>query len=129
MASIFASRGMVLCKGNPLLRTVLSFKANILTNANLELPIIPGSSFEIYLHGEEMQCKVSKIYSTTSKDAAGKAVNLPRPKCIGAGRQAVVKIETFRPVCIEPFGNCRHLGRFALRNRGKTCAVGVTISF
>lgn len=119
---------MVLCKGNPLLKTISSFKATVLTTNNLELPIIPGSSFEIYLHGEEARCKVSKLYSMICKDAGENTTTVLRPKCVGPGRQAAVKIELFRPVCIEPFERCRNLGRLALRSKGKTCAVGVILS-
>ena len=119
---------MVLCKGNPLLKTVSSFRATVLTTNNLELPIIPGTSFEIYLHGEEIQSKVSKLYSMICKDAAGSSTTVYRPKCVGPGRQAAVKIVLDRPVCIEPFEKCRPLGRFALRSKGRTCAIGVMLS-
>ena len=124
----YAARGFVLCKGNPLLKTSLSFKAMVLTTHNLELPIIPGSSFEVYLHGEEAQCKVSKVYSMICKDAGGNPTTVLRPKCVGPGRQAAMKIELYRPVCFEPFELCHPLGRLALRSKGKTCAVGLILS-
>ena len=47
------------------------------------------------------------------------------PKCVPGGRCAKVKIEVTQSVCIEPFKICDALGRFALRTKGKTCAVGI----
>lgn len=123
-ADIYVCKGMVIVKGNPLLRAVSTFKANIVTISTLELPIIPGSTYEIYMHGEELPCRVSKLYSMTVH-IAGDPITTSRPKCIGGGRQAAVKVEVDRPLCMEPFDVCKGLGRFALRSRGKTCAVGI----
>jgi translation elongation factor EF-1alpha len=127
---IYACRGMVICKGSPVLQPTTSFRAKLLTLPTLELPIIPGSSFELYVHGEEVLCRVVKIYSMTVPNksegtATVDALKVNRPKCVGGGRQAAIKIQTDRPVCVEPFDICNALGRFALRTRGKTCAVGI----
>lgn len=48
-----------------------------------------------------------------------------RPKCIPGGVQAVVSVTVDMPILLEPFKHCRALGRFALRSKGKTIAVGV----
>ena len=48
-----------------------------------------------------------------------------RPKCIPGGVQAVVSVTVDAPILLEPFKHCRALGRFALRSKGKTIAVGV----
>ena len=44
----------VLFKGPQRLHAVLSFRATILTTSSLLVPIIPGSSFELYLFGQEV---------------------------------------------------------------------------
>eukprot|EP01041_Mallomonas_annulata_P004599 gene4599-9136_t len=116
--------GMVLCKGPPLLVKVTSFPATILTMTGLMPPIIPGSSFELYLHGEEVQCHIRKISSMMVLGKTKTEV-IKKPKCVPGGRSAAVIIETVIPVCLEPFSDCKALGRFALRAKGKTCAVGI----
>ena len=148
--------GMVLCKGPPLPCRTFKFKATLLTMENLIPPIIPGSTYELYLHGEVVQCCVTKLYSmalpaatsssssssrgkgngskslrnvralggTTTGDVNGKN-RIENPKCIPGGRCSKVKIEVTQSICIEPFKICDALGRFALRSKGKTCAVGV----
>lgn len=50
---------------------------------------------------------------------------MKKPKCIPGDRSACVKIEVSSPVSMETFNDCRALGRFALRSKGRTCAVGI----
>lgn len=114
--------GMVLCKGPPLARCVRVFKATILTMAELLVPIIPGTAFELYLHGEEVCCTIERIYRMSS---VGKSEKIKSPKCLPGNRSAYVLIRAERDVCIEPFSECRALGRFALRIKGSTAAVGI----
>lgn len=46
--------GTVLFKGPGVPRQCHTFKASISTMAHLQVPIIPGSCFELYLHGTEV---------------------------------------------------------------------------
>jgi elongation factor 1 alpha-like protein len=150
--------GMVLCKGPPLPGQSMMFKASLHTMSNLQPPIIPGSTFELYLHGSVTECRITKLYSMsadrggmggTTASASGKQSKggrtkkspqlrsigvsaedgsggtIDRPKCVPGDRTAKVKIEVSTGVCIEPFKVCDALGRFALRAKGKTCAVGI----
>jgi elongation factor 1 alpha-like protein len=111
---------MIMYKGPQTPAVSHIFKATILTLSPLVPPIIPGSSFELYLHGEEVQCHIRKLLSVTSKLGTVK-----KPKCIPENRSAVIRIEVDHNICIEEFSECRALGRFALRSKGKTFAVGV----
>ena len=113
--------GLVLFKGMPLLKPCRKFKAVLSTTTMMPMPIIVGSSFDLYLHGEEIQCYIKKIYSVTR--ARSETVN--RPKCIPNAATAIVKIKMDREAYIEPFKSCMALGRFALRSKGFTAAVGV----
>lgn len=117
--------GMILYKGQPSVRSSQRFKATILTMENLNPPMLPGSTFDIYLHGESLQCRLRKIYHTTVTKATGESRQVRRPKCVGKNRSAYVQIQTERPVCVEPFSECKALGRFAMRHRGMTSAVGI----
>ena len=113
--------GLVLYKGPPFLRPCKKFKATISTTSSLNLPIIAGSTFDLYLHGEEILCYIKKIYSANIP----KKGNLIKPKCIPINSVAVVKIKMEKASFIEPFSDCTALGRFALRSRGITSAVGI----
>ncbi len=118
--------GMILFKGPPAVQPCIRFKATLLTTSVLGLPMLPGSTYSLYLHGQELQCRVRRIYSVTKPATPTSASNVvKKPKAIGAGCSALVQIQVERFVCIEPFSQCRMLGRFALRNKGQTCAVGI----
>lgn len=149
------TEGTVLFKGPVVPKLGLTFKASISSMANMHPPIIPGTSLELYLHGTEVfiysptscvfwfsmlfrmycnckqtQCRVSKLHSIfTPEETMGSVKRGPatakRPKCVPAGVQALVSITTDSPVLLESFRDCRALGRFALRARGQTVAVGV----
>jgi translation elongation factor EF-1alpha len=112
--------GIVLYKGPPPLMKCRKFKATIQTMSSLVLPIIKGSSFDLYLHGEEIQCHIKKIYSATFKKT-----EIKNPKCIPAGSTALIKIKMDREAYVELFSDCNALGRFALRTRGVTSAIGI----
>lgn len=128
--------GSILWKGPPSLVASTRFLANILTMPGLIPPIIPGSSFELYLLGNEVQCNIREIrklfpHNNTSSEeresckTSNSVSSRKKPKCVPGGRSATVVIETVSPVCVEPFTECKALGRFALRAKGKTCAVGI----
>jgi elongation factor 1 alpha-like protein len=114
--------GLVLFKGFPLLKPCRKFKAVISSTTMMPMPIIVGSTFDLYLHGEEIQCHIKKIYYVTQ----GRSGTIKRPKCIPNAATALVKIKLeLREAYIEPFKSCMALGRFVLRSKGLTAAVGV----
>ena len=125
--------GLVLAKGPSLARAVKMFKATLLTTAGLAVPIIPGSAFELYLHGQEALCIVERLYNMSSagEESGGGGsssdTKIRHPRCIPANRQAfvLIRVQHGREVCIEPFKDCPPLGRFALRSKGITAAIGV----
>lgn len=83
----------------------------------------------------QAQCRVTKLHSVASQnpaptpsalDVGAAAKTVPkRPKCIPGGVQALVSVTVDDSILLEPFKDCRALGRFALRSKGKTIAVGV----
>ena len=114
--------GVVLFKNSPdtpPLRRCKKFRATIQTLGSLVLPVIQGSVFDLYLHGEEIQCYVKKIYSVTTN-----RITTKNPKCVPVSSIAQVKIKMEREALVEVFEECNALGRFALRTRGVTSAVG-----
>jgi translation elongation factor EF-1alpha len=97
------------------------FKATILTMPTLQVPLLPGTRCDLYIHGEEVLCHVSKLYGL-KKSETSMTVN---PKRVSASMSAHVKIVTDVPVCLESYNKCAALGRFVLRFQGQTIAVGI----
>lgn len=114
------TEGLVLYKGPSIPKCSRVLRCTIITMSNLQPPIIPGSSFEMYLHGEEVQCYIRRIYNISTGSSS-----VEKPKCMPGDRSGEVKIELMNTVCIEEFIQCKALGRFALRSKGRTCAVGI----
>ena len=57
-----AAVGAVLFKGPPLPLFRRRFQAIVTAMTKLPTPIIPGSCFELYLEGREMECHILKIF-------------------------------------------------------------------
>lgn len=52
-------------------------------------------------------------------------VQRARPRCLLKGQSAVVEVTPARPLCVEEYAEYRALGRVALRDGGRTVAVGI----
>ena len=48
-----------------------------------------------------------------------------RPRCLTRGMSALVELTPARAVCVERYADFKVLGRLALRQGGKTVALGV----
>jgi len=115
--------GYIISK-TPITKSYKIFKATIATLPSLptDLPLIPGTIFELFIHGEAVQCIMSKIYSYNSNATE----IFKKPKVIPSNCVASVQIEIMdRSLAIELFTTCHSLGRFVLRAKGKTCCFGV----
>ena len=115
--------GYVISK-TPITKSYKQFKAIIATMQSLpiDLPLIPGTIFELFIHGEEVQCIMSQVYDY-------KSINteiVKKPKYIPPSCTATVLINIIdRAISMELFTTCQSLGRFVLRAKGKTCCIGV----
>jgi translation elongation factor EF-1alpha len=67
----------------------------------------------------QIQCSIRTLHMC--KNASG---TKQRPKCVPVNSCAVVDIQALTPICIESFREFKPLGRFALRAKGVTCAIG-----
>ncbi len=118
--------GQVLSKGPPLVTIKRKCKATILTLNNISPPILPGSTFQMYIHGIEVLCRVDKIHTLSYvRSDTGEMVVKNKPKCIPGSRSAVISIIFEKSIAFEAFSACKALGRFAMRAVGGTVAVGV----
>jgi elongation factor 1 alpha-like protein len=136
MPEMDLAEGMILFKGPPLLTATCKFRASILTMKTTQPPMIPGSTFELYLYGLETQCQIHKIhsladtaveaqaFSSAASEGASQKAKKARPKCVPGGRRATVTIQVARPIVLDTFSACKPLGRLCLRNKGYTCAIG-----
>uniref|UniRef100_A0A1I7XIB7 GTP_EFTU_D3 domain-containing protein n=1 Tax=Heterorhabditis bacteriophora TaxID=37862 RepID=A0A1I7XIB7_HETBA len=90
---------------------------------DVTVPIMKGTKAELYCHSLCEPCTVIKLISSINK-ANGKVLK-ERPRCLTKSMSGLVEIETDYEVAIEPYTNCRALGRITLRAGGQTIAAGI----
>ncbi|KAH7344847.1 P-loop containing nucleoside triphosphate hydrolase protein [Rhizoctonia solani] len=128
---IHLSIGSVLCSPSDIVPLASSFNAQIIV-FDIQLPIIGGSSVELFHHSREVPASVSKLIETV--DRATGAVIKRNPRVLPKSSSAKVTISlraasgpTARPVSIplEPFSVNKEMGRILLRRGGETIAAGI----
>lgn len=97
------------------------FRAQLIV---LEHPgeIRAGYAPHLDVHTAHVPCRVRRI--ECRMDRSGNVLE-QHPEAIRAGDGAMVLVEPLKPVCVETFERFPPLGRFALRDKHTTVAVGV----
>ncbi|XP_041814233.1 HBS1-like protein isoform X2 [Chelmon rostratus] len=114
--------GCVFCHPKEPIRVCTRFRARILL-FNIEVPITQG--FPVLLHYQTVSepATIRKLISVLHKSSG--EVLKKKPKCLSKGMNAIVEIQTQRPVPLELYKDYKELGRFMLRYIGSTIAAGV----
>ncbi|KAL6483091.1 hypothetical protein MHYP_G00079630 [Metynnis hypsauchen] len=114
--------GCVFCGPKEPIKACSRFRARILL-FNIEVPITQG--FPVLLHYQTVSepATIRKLVSVLHKNSG--EVLKKKPKCLSKGQNAVVEIQTQRPVALELYKDFKELGRFMLRYVGSTIAAGV----
>ncbi|XP_053743888.1 HBS1-like protein isoform X1 [Synchiropus splendidus] len=114
--------GCVFCDPKEPIRACTRFRARVLL-FNIEVPITQG--FPVLLHYQTVSepATIRKLVSVLHKSSG--EVLKKKPKCLGKGMNAIVEIQTQRPVSLELYKDYKELGRFMLRYVGSTIAAGV----
>ncbi|XP_028252888.1 HBS1-like protein isoform X1 [Parambassis ranga] len=114
--------GCVFCDPKEPIRVCTRFRARVLL-FNIEVPITQG--FPVLLHYQTVSepATIRKLISVLHKSSG--EVLKKKPKCLSKGMNAVVEIQTQRPVSLELYKDYKELGRFMLRYVGSTIAAGV----
>jgi elongation factor 1 alpha-like protein len=96
--------------------------AKILVMENLSIPIIRGAQVLFHMHSLDVPVVLTKLIAITNRDGS---IKKERPRALTGGASAIVEFTLSDKICMEPFSECRALGRFVLRRGGDTIAVGI----
>lgn len=77
-------------------------------------------------HTSHIACRIVEIKAKIDK-RNGKIIE-ENPKYISSNDSAIVTLIPSKPMCIEPFSEYPHLGRFAIRDNNMAVAVGIVKS-
>ncbi|BCU70530.1 translation elongation factor EF-1 subunit alpha [Stygiolobus caldivivus] len=77
----------------------------------------------LHVHTASVACRISEITSRIDPKTGKEAEK--NPQFVKAGDSAIVKFTPIKDLCVEKFREFPALGRFAMRDMGKTVGVGV----
>jgi elongation factor 1-alpha len=81
--------------------------------------ITPGYTPVFHIHTAQVSCSITELIRKTAPTSE------ENPKFLKTGDAAIVKIRPVSPLCVETYKDFPQLGRFAIRDMGKTVAAGV----
>ena len=88
-------------------------------------PTAIAAGYTPVLHAHTLQVAASVSELLSKIDPRTGQVVEDKPKSLKTGDAAIVKIKPLKPICIETYKDFPELGRFALRDSGRTIAAGI----
>lgn len=116
--------GFVLCSLNNLVSYTRSFIAKLMILEHKSI-ICAGYSAVIHIHAAVEEFTVTQLLAELDKRTGKPKQKYPR--FVKPGMKCLVRLRTSQPVCIEPYEVFPQLGRFMIRDEGKTVAVGTVL--
>merc|ERR1711879_543107 len=118
------SQGFVLCSADHELPVMCEFEAQLaIVDLLSTKPIMSaGYSAVIHVHTCTEEIVVEELLSTMNKKT--RKLSKRKPTFVRKGDIVTVRISVARPICCELFETVQQLGRFTLRDEGKTIAIG-----
>ncbi|KAI5690806.1 Elongation factor Tu GTP binding domain [Leishmania braziliensis] len=104
------------------LRAVEFFQARVVI-LEVKNIISAGSRVMLHIHSAQEEASFHKLLAKI--DRKTNEVVERDPACVKAGDVVIARIELDRPVVLEPHKDFDKLGRFMLRDDGRTIAIGV----
>uniref|UniRef100_A0A671WC53 HBS1-like protein n=1 Tax=Sparus aurata TaxID=8175 RepID=A0A671WC53_SPAAU len=99
--------GCVFCDPKEPIRVCTRFRARILL-FNIEVPITQGFPVLLHYHTVSEPATIRKLISVLHKSSG--EVLKKKPKCLSKGMNAIVEIQTQRPVSLELYKDYKELG-------------------
>jgi len=115
--------GFVVCDAEHAITPVSQFEAQVAVVDLLDhKPIFsPGYTAVFHSHTASEEATIKLLLGTIDKSGD---ITQKKPKFVKRGGMVLARIQVNQPVCIETFKDFPQLGRFTLRDEGKTIAIG-----
>jgi len=125
------NKGDVLCPYDELAPICDVFEAELkILDLLPHRPIItPGYKSMMHLHTIGDEIVIQSLSGMYELDGTGKEYIKKNPKYCKSGSKVIVKISTRVPVCLEKYEFIEHMGRFTLRDEGRTIALGKVLRY
>ncbi|KAK6591085.1 hypothetical protein RS030_111753 [Cryptosporidium xiaoi] len=117
------SKGFVLCSPNKLCPVASKFKAQLLIVELLEQRPLITNGYECIIH-VNTSCEEVCIDELLEGIEISTKKKKIKPAFVKSQYMLVCNMSLSNPLCVEEFSKCPQMGRFTLRDEGKTIAVG-----
>lgn len=85
-----------------------------------------GAELILHVHSAELRCTIGSIEARL--ESWDGEVLKTHPASVKSGQVAIVTVQLEEPLSIEPVWNMPALGRFSMRDEGRTTAVGQVVA-
>ncbi len=115
------STGFVICETIRPVKSSTRFLVQLIVY-NIRNILAPGYTAVLHVHAASEEITLSSFEATIDKKTGQR--NPKKPMFVRQGEILIAEIISQGTICMEPFSDCPSLGRFTLRDEGKTIAVG-----
>ncbi|KXJ26621.1 eukaryotic peptide chain release factor GTP-binding subunit ERF3A [Exaiptasia diaphana] len=115
------SPGFVLCSPDSLCHTVRTFDAQVVILEHKSI-ICAGYKAVLHIHNVVEEVSFVALIGLIDKKTGKKVPE--RPRFIKQDQVAIARLQTSGVICIEKFADFQQMGRFTLRDEGKTIGIG-----
>ncbi|XP_077002608.1 eukaryotic peptide chain release factor GTP-binding subunit ERF3B [Tamandua tetradactyla] len=113
--------GFILCDPNNLCHSGRTFDVQIVIIEHKSI-ICPGYNAVLHIHTCIEEVEITALISLVDKKSGEKSKT--RPRFVKQDQVCIARLRTAGTICLETFKDFPQMGRFTLRDEGKTIAVG-----
>jgi peptide chain release factor subunit 3 len=112
--------GFVACSASSPVKATTAFQAQLVI-LNIKSIMAPGFKAVLHIHSCTEEVVIESFAALIDKKTGEKMAKKP---FVRQGDIVIANLSCQGIVCLEPFSVCDPMGRFTLRDEGKTIAVG-----
>ncbi|GAX83662.1 hypothetical protein CEUSTIGMA_g11087.t1 [Chlamydomonas eustigma] len=101
---------------------VTRFEARVIV-LEVSVPILKGQQVTLHAHVAREEGNISALISVLNPKSG--EVAKAKPRCLLKGQTALIEVTAARSLVLEEYKDIKALGRIALREGGRTIAVGI----
>ncbi|XP_041503486.1 eukaryotic peptide chain release factor GTP-binding subunit ERF3B-like [Microtus oregoni] len=113
--------GFILCEPSNLCHSGRTFDVQIVIIEH-KFIICPGYNAVLHIHTCIEEVEITALISLIDKKSGEKSKT--RPRFVKQDQVCIVRLRTAGTICLETFKDFPQMGRFTLRDEGKTIAIG-----
>ncbi|XP_007953149.1 eukaryotic peptide chain release factor GTP-binding subunit ERF3A-like [Orycteropus afer afer] len=113
--------GFILCDPNSLCHCGRTFDVQIVIIEHKSI-ICPGYNAVLHIHTCIEEVEITALISLVDKKSGEKSKT--RPRFVKQDQVCIARLRTAGTICLETFKDFPQMGRFTLRDEGKTIAIG-----